>query len=288
MKWLRRIGIGLAVLVALVVVVAFTLYVVGGRKLARTLTAEVHPIAVPSDSASVAEGARLAAVYLCAACHGPHLEGQVMADDPIFGRLVAPHIAPGEGSVTTGFTDESWVRAIRHGVGGDGRPLVVMPASDYNNVSGDDLAKIVAYLKQVPPVDNVPPKLELRLAQVLIGGGMFPLDYDRINHSKLPPAKPASSDVLATGEYLGMVCRGCHGADLMGSEQFGGPQLARGGPFDGYDEAEFRTLLATGVAADGRAIDPALMPWKALAELTDEEQHAVWAYLKTVPASAAK
>lgn len=288
MKWLRWIGISLVSLIVVLAVVAFALYALGGRKLARTVTAQVHPVEVPTDSASIAEGERLVATYLCTECHGPRFEGQVLEDDPLLGRLVAPHLAPGEGSVTAGFTEEHWIRAIRHGVGGDGRPLVVMPSSDYNAISREDLGRVVAYVRHLPPVDNVTPKSEYRLAQVLIGAGAFPLDYDRIDHSKPPRTKPAPDDLLATGEYVAMTCRACHGADLMGSKDMGGPQLARGGAFDAYDEEKFHALLTTGTAADGRAIDPSKMPWKGLAHMTDEERHAVWTYLKGLPAAAPK
>jgi len=263
------------------------LFGLGGRKLARTVTAEVQPLAIPSDSASVAEGERLVSIYMCAKCHGEQLEGHLIAEDPVFGRLVAPHIAPGAGSVTAGFTEDQWVRAIRHGVGGDGRPLVVMPSYEYNTLSREDLGRIIAYVKQVPAVDHTPPKMRLRLAQVLIGAGVFPFDYDRIDHSVPPVTKPASDDLVAKGRYVGMLCRACHGADLMGSEDMGGPQLARGGKLDAYDEAAFRRVFSTGVAADGHAIDPEKMPWESLGHMTDEELHAVWAYLRTVSPPAA-
>jgi len=288
MKWLRWIGISLVSLTGLLAVVGIALFTAGGCKLGRKLTVAVHPIEVPSDSSSIAEGARLFSVYLCADCHGPQLAGTVLVDDPLLGRLIAPQLAPGRGSATADYTDEHWIRAIRHGIGGDGRPLVVMPSIDFANISEPDLAKIVAYTKQVPAVDQALPKTQFRLAQIMIGAGLFPLDYDRIDHSKPPPGKPASSDALASGKYLSMVCSGCHGADFMGNEEFGGPQLARGGVFDAYDEVKFRTMLATGVAADGRALDPKVMPWKGLGQMTAEEQHAIWAYLKTVPATPAK
>jgi mono/diheme cytochrome c family protein len=286
MKWLRRIGVVLAALVAIVVMTALVLYVVGGRKFARTLDVDVHPIEIPDDSLSIAEGVRFARIFECVSCHGARLEGEVMIEDPVLGRLVAPHIAPGEGSVTTDFTTEDWVRAIRHGIGGDGRPLVIMPASYFVDIVSDrDLANIIAYLQQVEPVDHHPGKSSWRLAQVLLGAGVFPFEYDRIDHSKPPPRRPPALDTAATGEYLGGTCRVCHGKNLMGGEEFGGTPIAPGGLIEAYDEQSFVRLFRTGQAQNGRMIDSTRMPWHMLGAMTDDELHAVWRYIHSVPAA---
>jgi hypothetical protein len=73
----------------------------------------------------------------------------------------------------------------------------------------------------------------------------------------------------------------------MGSAEFGGPPLVRGSALDTYDETAFGRLLDTGVAANGRTLDNALMPWRALGVMTPTERHALWAYLKTVAARSA-
>lgn len=286
MKWLRRIGIVLAGLVGLVIVVGLALFFLGGRRMSRTVTADAHPIVIPDDSLSIAEGARYAHVFMCVECHGARLEGTVMIDDPVLGRVIAPHIAPGEGSVTAGYDDADWVRAIRHGIGSDGRPLVIMPASYYVKLlSEEDLANIIAYVRQAEPVDHHPGKTSLRLAQVLIGAGVFPFEYDQIDHSKPPAVKPAPGDTLAFGTYLGGTCRSCHGNDLMGDEEAGGTPIARGGLIEAYDEPGFVALFRSGRAPGGRMIDSTRMPWHTLGAMNDAELHAVWRYVRSVPAS---
>lgn len=285
MKWLRRIGLVLAALVALVVVAGLVLFFLGGRTLGRTVTAEARAIAIPDDSLSIAEGERYATIFACRACHGSRLEGTVMVDDPVFGRMIAPHLAPGEGSVTAGYDEADWVRAVRHGIGGDGRPLVIMPSSFYVKLlSDEDLANIVAWIRQLEPVDHHPGRPSLRLAQVLLGAGVFKTEYDQIDHALPPPVKPASHDTLAFGTYMGGVCRVCHGDDLMGSEEFGGTPIARGGLMEAYDEASFIALFRTGLAPGGRKVDSLRMPWHEMGAMTDAELAAVWRYLRSIPA----
>ena len=286
MKWLRWIGIVLAGLVGLVVISGLVLFFLGGRKLGRTVTAEPHPIAIPDDSLSIAEGARYARIFACADCHGARLEGTVMIDDPVLGRVVAPHIAPGEGSVTAGFETADWLRAIRHGIGGDGRPLVIMPATYYVKLlSEEDLARIIAYVRQAEPVDHHPGKTSLRLAQVLLGAGVFPFEYDQIDHAMPAPPKPAAGDTLAVGMYIGGICRACHGENLMGDEEAGGTPIARGGLIEAYDERSFVALFRTGRTPGGRMIDSTRMPWHTLGAMNDAELDAVWRYVRSVPAS---
>ena len=52
------------------------------------------------------------------------------------------------------YTEAQWELALRHGVGQDGRALAIMPSGNLNHLSDEDLGAIVAYIKQVPPVDN--------------------------------------------------------------------------------------------------------------------------------------
>jgi len=286
MKWLRWIGIVLAGLVAIVAVVGIALYLVGGRKLGRQVTLDVPPLEIPTDSLSIAEGARFVRIFGCVECHGPQLEGNRMIEDPVLGTVVAPHIAPGAGSVTANFQSEDWVRAVRHGIGGDGRPLVIMPASYYVDLlSAEDLANIIAYVRQKESVDHDPGRTQLRLAQVMIGAGVFPIEYDQVDHAEPLRPKPAASDTIAFGHYMAGACGICHGKNLMGNEQFGGPPLAQGGVIEAYDEPAFRTLIRTGVAQNGRTIDTNKMPWNMFSGMTDEELHAVWTYIRSVPAT---
>jgi mono/diheme cytochrome c family protein len=283
MKLLRWIGIGLVALVVLIGGAAIALYMIGGSTLHQTHTQDVASIDIPDDSLSIAEGRRYAQMFGCTVCHDAQLQGSVQVDDPVFGRMVAPHIGPGAGSVTASYEPEDWVRAIRHGIGGDGRPLVIMPSSYFTRlIALEDLRNIVAAIRNGEAVDHDPGKSSLRLAQVLIGVGAFKTEYASIDHAAGPPTKPDPSDTLGTGRYLGSICSVCHGKTLMGNEEFGGPPLVQGSAMDTYDEEAFRTLFRTGQAKNGRMVDEEAMPWKELGQMTDGELHAVWTWIRTV------
>lgn len=59
--------------------------------------------------------------------------------------------------------DLYYVRAIRHGVNPQGRGLLIMHSDAYHNLSEVDLGALIAYLKSLPPVDNVLPDRRIEL-----------------------------------------------------------------------------------------------------------------------------
>lgn len=112
--------------------------------------------------------------------------------------------------------------------------------------------------------------------------GFLPLLHvERLDVNE-PPRAPV--EVAATVEYgatIGMVCTGCHGADLAGMSDPTGvaPNLTLhpSGLGDGSYES-FDTALRTGELPDGSTMGES-MPWQMTARLTDVEMQALWAYL---------
>src|SRR5690554_4173112 len=153
MKALKWLGITLGGLVALVLLAGGALYFVGDKKVGQTYSIETANLTISSDSASIARGAHVAAINGCRDCHGADLSGQVFVDAPPF-RIVASNLTSGEGGVGARYSDADWDRAIRHGVRPDGRAVFIMPSAAYHNLSDDDTAALIAYLKSVAPVDN--------------------------------------------------------------------------------------------------------------------------------------
>jgi hypothetical protein len=88
------------------------------------------------------------------------LSGQFAAV-PGLVTLAIPNLTTGAGGVGDTNTDEDWVRAIRHGVGHDGRGLALMPSAVFYYLSDEDLGALIAYLKSLPPVDNEMPGTDL-------------------------------------------------------------------------------------------------------------------------------
>lgn len=291
---LRRLGWFAAAIVSLVIILVGVIFVVSSARLSKTYDVTVQPVAIPSDSAALARGRHLATARLgCTNCHGAGLGGRVVAESDAFGHFIAPNITRGEGGVGSELTDADWVRAIRHGVRRDGKPMMFMPSAEFSRLSETDLAAVIAFVKQVPPADGRQPASRpgpIARALLTFNPGLLPAAT--INHEALIPAAPLPEVSPAYGEYLASTggCRGCHGPDLAGNKAMepGTPppsNLTPGGPLGSWSEGDFIRALREGRRPDGSAIDPA-MPWKAMGGMTDLELRAIFAYLKSVPSRA--
>ena len=61
------------------------------------------------------------------------------------------------------------------------------------------------------------------------------------------------------------------------------PNLTPGGELRGWSDADIVKALREGVTPSGRQLNP-FMPWKATAQMTDDELKAVILYVRSVPA----
>ena len=286
-RWLRWIGMGAAGLVGLLVVALFIVYVLSGRKLNETYDVNVALLsAAPTDDV-IEEGNRLARMRGCIECHGEDLGGQIIFDNFIFGRVAASNLTSGQGGVGASFSDADWVRAVRHGVSRDGKPLVIMPSDEFYYLNDADLGAIIAYARSLPPVDRIHPDKRLGpVARYIIASGAYVLPAASIDHASRP-STPEPGVSLEYGEYLSRTCRGCHGDDLGGREPDGGgsppgPNLTTGGGTAEWSEADFTVAMRTGVRPDGSELAEE-MPWRWVAEMSDDELKALWMYLRSVP-----
>ena len=116
---LRWIGIGLAGLLLLVVLFLAYVYVASSLALRRTYSAESHPPIVPTDSAAITEGARLAQTRGCyGSCHGD-ADGQVI-DEPLLAVGAIPDLT----RLVRQYDDAQLELVIRHGIKPDGRSVI--------------------------------------------------------------------------------------------------------------------------------------------------------------------
>jgi mono/diheme cytochrome c family protein len=125
----------------------------------RTFDYPVQNVTVSMDPAAVARGEYLyQTVSVCGACHSaggeenPELlpTGGRKFDISELGVVYTPNITPAQETGIGGWTDGEVIRAIREGVGKDGRFLVLMPSELFNGMSDEDVQAIVAYLKLGP------------------------------------------------------------------------------------------------------------------------------------------
>jgi len=303
LKWLGR---GLVV-VALILVVAIS-FTIGWRPF---LGPRARPLTNRKFEASpqrLARGRYLAnAVSGCIYCHSEHdwkapgapvVESKMSAGQVFFlnglpGKVTAPNITPDSATGSGTWSDDQLARAIREGIGHDGRTLFpLMPYAHFRTMSDEDLASVVVYMRSLQPVSNQLPQTEI----------VFPVKY-LIRNAPQPVTSPvpdAPADPLKRGEYLVQIsgCSDCHtpqqrGQPIAGLEFAGGFELS--GPFGDvtsanltpdpsgisyYDEKTFIDAMRTGKVG-ARNLNP-IMPWIMLRNMTDDDLKAMFAYLRTL------
>lgn len=287
LKWVGYIIGGIVVLILIFVGV---IYAVSSTRMAKTYPTQVEPVLVPTDSAAVERGRHLTvAVGKCTNCHGDNLAGKMLVDDPVFARLWSTNLTRGKGGVGASYTDADYVRAIRYGVRSNGKPLIFMLSEAFYHFNDSDLGAIIAYLKGVPPVDQVTPSPSIGpIARMLSVMTPFPLLPARVINREAARPSPVPMGVTKEyGDYLVKTggCTGCHNPNLTGGSAMEGvkvPNLTPAG-IGSWSEADFTKALRTGVRPDGRILS-AVMPWPYTKYLTDDEIRAMWMYLQSLPA----
>ena len=277
-------------LLLLVAVAVAGLLVNSHRLLDRQLPLTVAAVPYASGAAALARGEHLFKSRDCAGCHGDGGEGHVFIDDPIGLKVRSANLTRGEGSAVRSYTEADWVRAIRHGVKPDGRPVFIMPSENYNRLTDADLAALVAYIRSLPPQDAGPASFQLPLVVRLAhGAGQIPMAADKIDHG-LPPQVPLpDGDAIKLGLYVAQTCIGCHGAKLQGGPIPGAPPswpaaanlVSANGALARYADAQaFATVVRSGTRPDGSQVSTH-MPKNP--HFSDAELAALFAYLKASP-----
>ena len=245
----------------------------------------------------------------CLYCHTPHDwnapglpfipgkegAGEVEPYPNLPGRIVASNLTPDPETGAGLWTDDQLARAIREGVGHDGRALFpLMPYLNYRRMSDEDLASVVVYLRSLPPVRNTLPKTEVIFpVKYLIRGVPQPLNSP-------VPDLPSTASAVERGAYLVKMagCGDCHTPQEKGQD-LPGMAFAGGTPFPGpwgyvvtanitpdpsgipyYDESLFLEVMRTGFVK-ARKLSP-IMPTSVLKNAKDEDLKAIFAYLRTL------
>lgn len=233
-------------------------------------------VEIPSDAASLARGEHLVATRGCRGCHGENLEGQMM-----WGVAAAPNLA----AYAREHDAATIERAMRHGIDADGRGMYSMPSFNFMNLTDDDVAAIVAYLRTAPvaegPALRASMPFEIRLA---IARGQDDVMPEWLKSAPRLEEQANPNAAIARGEYIAMTsCNECHGFTLRADVPWGSdgstPDLIA--VIAGYPEADFRTLMREGTPIGGR--DLRLMDDVArgrFVHFTDEELSDLYAYLQ--------
>lgn len=293
-KVLKWIGIVLGGLVGLIVLLIAGLLVYSTATYKRTVDRPVYEITADTSPEGVARGEYLVrAVVDCGGCHSPDgtngpLSGyaQDFVEGPISMVFSSPNLTPDAETGLGDWTDAEIARAIREGLDKDGVELI-MPSVIYHNLSDADTAAIVGYLRSLEPVRNEPPPLEMNaFTKVMVTLGQF---FPRNPQAAItaPVTAPPPGVTVEYGAYLAAGCGDCHGENLAGGTGPGpaAPNITTGGELAGVTEEGFIKLVRTeaDILPPGRTEEE--MPWKALANMTDEDLRAVFAYIQSVPAA---
>lgn len=245
--------------------------------------------AIPGDSAAIARGRHIAETRGCMSCHGDRLEGGVFHEGPWGYRAVAANVA----LLAKQESPAALERAIRHGIGHDGKALYNMPSYNFIRLRDSDLADLIAFLRSVPAEDRPLPlgmlgwtvRWDLATGRDAAIAAFVP---------KVPPLSFQSDPdpAVRRGEYLAMTsCNECHGFGLRGDNPFDAvgeraPDLVIAAS---YTKPEFIHFMRTGKAAGNRELR--MMSGVARGRFvhwTDREVSDLYAFFQALSAKAAK
>src|SRR5664279_1595828 len=205
-------------------------------------------------------------------------------------HIYAPNITPDKDTGAGTWTDDMFARALRDGIGHNGRALIAMPYWVFNSLSDEDLASVIVYIRSIPAIKN---KIPVRL---LPRASENELQNEVRNTAAIPVPPPDTSTDLAKGRYLVRIgeCIGCHTAWYKRNPGFfgGGNIIANDGTdsviasanissditgIGGWDDETFIRVIRTG---KGGLLHRS-MPWVSFKNITDADLKAILVALKS-------
>jgi len=274
---------------------------------------EIAPIAPPSagtwSAATLERGRLLAAVGDCAVCHtapgGATNAGGLAMQTP-FGTLYSSNITPDVKTGIGSWSYPAFERAMRDGIGRDGRNLYpAFPYTAFRNINDADMQALYAYLMSQAPVSQPAIANDMRfpfnLRPLMAGWNSLFLRKGEIS------VQPERSEQWNRGAYLvnGLGhCAACHSPrNLMGAEK-GGAFFLAGGTVDGWEapalnglskaptpwtEDQLFDYLGTGYSdAHGVATGPMGPVVSELAKLPKTDIRAMAVYLASLNGAQAE
>lgn len=268
---------------------------------------------VPADDPLLERGRLLALAGNCYSCHtvdaGQPFAGGV-AFHTEFGTLFSTNISSHPQSGIGAWTEAEFERAMRRGIGRDGRHLYpAFPYTSFTRMTDADVLALFAFLRTVVPVKADPPghrlKFPVNIRLSLAGWKALHFEEGRFE------ATPGLTDEQARGEYLTEAlahCGACHTPrNLLGAEvrdrAFAGGRIydrvasgdvrAWGTPnltghstgLAGWSEQELFDYLKLGHSARAVLMGPMNdVVLNSTRHLPEPELRAMVSYLKSLPA----
>lgn len=293
--------------------VAATGAALGGLLTLGAVALPIHPALAPSQAPTagtfsaetLARGAQVFALGNCAACHTAEGGAAGAGGRPIktpFGTIFTSNITP-DGETGLGqWSFEAFARAMRHGIGRDGRNLYpAFPYTQFARIEEQDMLSLYGYLQTLAPVRNDVPQ-----ARMIGPAALRPTValWNRLYHDPAPLAPdPAQSAAWNRGRYLvegAGHCAACHAprnalgaasATMTGAmvEGWYAPALAvTDAAAQGWDEQAYFDYLRRGHSEAATASGPMAEIVAGLAVLPDDEIRAMATYLASLSDGAAR
>lgn len=248
----------------------------------------------------------------CFECHGqsdfgsglgqpkPGTEGagQIIKDDDNDDKMfpdgiIVPNITPDKETGAGNWTDLQFERAIRHGIGHDGRKLIdFMPYAYFRSMTDEDVASVIVYMRSLPAVKNSLPKMRVG----------YEVKTD-MQPEMEPALQPDATDQIRHGWYLTRLaqCSGCHTpydekGKPVADKMFGGGLRLKGewgdvvtpnitchpSGISHYDAAMFIKTIRTGRASAGVRDLATIMPYSYFRKMSDDDLSAIFAFIHSV------
>jgi mono/diheme cytochrome c family protein len=304
---IRKILIGL-VLIVFAVVAGASIFVASRQNL--KFNPPYPEVTASTDTSVIARGHYVVHTLAnCVQCHGDTTRRADLAegrDIPLAGgnrwdippgTFFARNITSDKETGIGSFPDGAVARALRYGVGHDGRALV--PFMEMQGLSDEDLVAVVSYLRSQPPVHNLVPMHHYNLLGRILKATLL---ANPVGPKSTPPHETPHGATVENGRYLVESvanCGACHtqrddktgayvGAPLAGSKGFdpadgvswSPPNLTSDptGKTGQLTEDEFVARFRA-----GRLLPHSPMPWQGFKNLAEDDIRAIYRYIKTVP-----
>ena len=305
-RWGKILGVTVIVLLALVsLAITFT---IGWRPFIGPRTRALTDRHFEPTTARLERGKYLVnSVMGCLSCHSevdfgkpgaPQKADRLGAGtrwtDAALPWVIVPNITPDKETGAGNWSDDALARAIREGIGHDGRALFsLMPYPNFSSMSDEDLASVIVYIRSLPAVRNQLPPIKAPFPiSFFMKAGPQPI-------SSIVPT-PDQSTPVARGAYLVKMgsCADCHtpserGQPIAGLEFAGGFVLHQPtgvvatsnitpdpSGISYYDENLFLRAMHEGKVG-ARQLN-ASMPWRDYGKMTDDDLKSIFAYLRTL------
>jgi len=307
----RKILVTLATLIV-VLVAGLAVFVAARQNL--TFDAPYPHVGASADPSTIARGRYVVrTLAMCAACHGDTTQraaGLAGEEIPLSGgfhwnippgTFYARNLTPDDETGIGRFSDEAIARAIRYGVGHDGRAL--LPFMELQGLADDDLVAVVSYLRSQPPVRNPVPAHRYRLVGRIVKATVL---ANPVGPAETPPVVAPRGATVENGRYLAesvSLCWACH---TQRNEMTGALTGPRYGGATGFLEPDDPAHVwappnltsdpATGrlgrMSEDdfvarfraGKLLPGSPMPWDGFRRMEEDDLRAIYRFLRTVPA----